>query len=194
MNYKKKYLKYKLKYLNLNKNKLRGGYGNVTSSDRERTLELQLLGQETEALTRMEQELQDERVQALELQLPRQEADTYSPTEIMELLNQQDIDELYEALRRERGDLEDSSLLSPQQRRDAIVQAGTFLNNIVVEQPNYTDVEQPNYTDVEQPNYTDRHHLDDNILTTLHDNRWFLMISSIVGVVIAEVGIALQRR
>ena len=190
MNYKKKYLKYKLKYLNLNKNKLRGGYGNVTSSDRERTLELQLLGQETEALTRMEQELQDERVQAeaeAEAEAEAQvEAETYSPTEIMELLNQQDIDELYEALRNERGDLEDSSLLSPQQRRDAIVQASSFLN--------YTDVEQPNYTDVEQPNYTDRHHLDDNILTTLHDPRLFLMISSIVGVVIAEVSMALRRR
>ncbi len=35
MNYKKKYLKYKLKYLNLNKNIYLGGYSNVTKSDRE---------------------------------------------------------------------------------------------------------------------------------------------------------------
>jgi hypothetical protein len=59
MNYKKKYLKYKLKYLNLNKNKLRGGYGDATPSDIKRTQELQLLGQhhaQLELRTRREQE------------------------------------------------------------------------------------------------------------------------------------------
>ena len=35
MNYKKKYVKYKLKYLNLNKNIYLGEYSNITQSNRE---------------------------------------------------------------------------------------------------------------------------------------------------------------
>ena len=179
MNYKKKYLKYKLKYLNLNKNKLRGGYGDATPSDIERTLELQLLGQETEALSRMQQELQDERTQT------QTRAESLSPTDL-ELFDEEDIDALYETLSLERG-LEDPSLLTPQQRRDAVLQAAEVLINTTAEQPNYTIAEQPNYTDAEQPNNTGRHNPDDNILTTLQDRPRYLMLSSIVGFVIGLV-------